>query len=142
MTTMNSIFANQCFVKATREEALDLFRGWQSEGSLLICNFGFSRFVAAFRTRVREVDGSDVQLYSDDAKSGLAVRLGADLEFGYGELPGSPDDFGRSDRGLAVFFPKAGAQGEPEVLTFTEVPSRIAQAETVAHGESKRGSIS
>src|SRR5689334_11949369 len=102
MQTMNWIFGNRCFVKATREEALDLFRGWQSEGSLLKCDFGSSRFLAAFRARVREVDGSEVHLYSDDAKSGLAIRLASDLEFGYGDVPGSSEDFGLSDRGLVV----------------------------------------
>jgi len=126
--TLNWIFGNEFFVKASHAEALDLLRGWQNEGSLLICKFSFSRFVAEFRGRVRDVNGSDVQLFSDDVKSGLAIRLGSDLDFGYGDVPAFPEDLARSDRGLVVMFPKAATLGEPEVITFTEVPRERCQS--------------
>ena len=62
-------------MEMTRLEAIDIFRGWLSEGAWLRCVFEFSRFTAFLRGRVVEVSEESIRILSDDTFSELALGL-------------------------------------------------------------------
>lgn len=103
------------------EEAVDLFRKWRSEESLLRCDMSFPRFAATFRVRVVFVADDEIKLLSDDSFSEMALRLSTDCAFTYGEPRGFPEEVERFASSLVV---SLAGDGEPDFIAFTEIIER------------------
>jgi hypothetical protein len=103
-------------VRVGREEAVDIFRKWFSERSLLRCDMAFSRLAATFRVRVAFVSRDEVKFISDDTTSEMALLLEDDLVFGYGEPRGFPEEAGVFDCALVLFF-----SGTDNRISFTQI---------------------
>ncbi len=107
-------------MRTGRTEAIDLFRRWVSEATLLRVHFSFSLFALSFLGRIKEVSDTRLYFLSDDTTSELELPLPDDLEFGYG------DDRRFENVGLAgivLIFPLAEAP-ERDAISFAEVADR------------------
>ena len=111
-------------MRATRSEAFGIFHKWFSEGSLLSCHFSFHKFAVALRGRIFAMNDTEIKLVSDDRLSEMALRITADLEFGYGDSRQSPEDASRYDSAIVVFFSSLSDKGEPDIIGFAEVLER------------------
>jgi len=110
-------------VRAGRGEALDLFRKWQAEGTLLECKFSFPFFRARLRARLRWISDDEIKLWSDDRQSELALRVEPWMEFGYGDA-GTADGPDRFEGILVVFF-RLGEEGEEaDFIAFAEITGK------------------
>lgn len=96
-----------------------MFRKWSGEGTLVRCDFSFPAFAASLRGRIRLVTEAGLRLLADDALSELALDLTADVEFGYAEPRGFPEEAARFGSGLVAFFP-----GDRDFISFTEIIER------------------
>lgn len=106
-------------VRTGRRDAIDLFRKWVLEATLLRVHFSFSLFALSFLGRLKEASDTRLYFLSDDTTSELELPLPANLEFGYG------DDRDFEDEGLSgvtLFFPLPGE--EPDTIAFFEIPDR------------------
>jgi hypothetical protein len=103
-------------VRATRTEAIDLFRKWESEGTLLRCDFNFEFFAACLRGKIRAVSGERLRLSSDDDTSELNFIIPESPDFGYAEpRNGTPADRELFGSGLVLLL-----DGE-DMITFLEI---------------------
>jgi len=97
-------------MEMTRLEAIDIFRGWLSEGAWLRCVFEFSRFTAFLRGRVVEVSEESIRILSDDTFSELALGLDSVWRFGYGEPRAFPEEAKVLRRSIVADLSPAGAE--------------------------------
>ena len=72
-------------MRVGRPEALDIFRKWFSERTLLRCDLHFSELACRFRGRIISLTVAGVQVLSDDTFSELVLPFTPELNFGYGE---------------------------------------------------------
>jgi len=87
-----------------RDEAFDLFRKWEAERALLVCNLGFSVFAVAFRARISQLSDIEIRLLSDDKHSKFAVKFNADMEFRYEDSRRTPDESELYECGVLITF--------------------------------------
>ncbi len=107
-------------MRVLREEALDLFGKWQTEKSLLRCDFSVRRVVARLNGRVVDLSDDRVQVLSDDTSQELLLPLPASLDFGYGEPRDFPEEGEEYERGLVILFPAVGSE-EADIISFSEM---------------------
>jgi hypothetical protein len=105
-------------VRAGLEEALVMFRVWQSDRALLRCDFLLTKFAACLRARVIDVSDDKVRLLSDDSFSEVVLPLSAELDFEYADSRDFPEEVAVFKRGLVVFFP---GPRKPDKVLFLEV---------------------
>jgi hypothetical protein len=108
-------------VRTGRSEALDIFRKWLSERSLVRCDLLFGDFAASLRGRVFRVAEDRGDLVSDDTHSELALVLRPDLEFAYGEPRDFPAEAEIFAGGLVVLFPSLDPAAERDKIRFMEM---------------------
>jgi len=110
-------------MKVGREEALDLFRKWETERSLLLCNLGFRLFAAKFKGRIAKLTSSELCLVSDDTHSEFVMTFRPDMDFHYQDARNTPTESHLYECGVAIFFngnSKSPAE-ERDHIGFTEV---------------------
>ena len=110
-------------MRAGREEAFDLFRKWETERSLLLCNLGFPLFVAKFEGRIVTLTSTELRIISDDTHSEFAMTFRPDMEFQYQDARITPTDSHLYECGVAIFFSGDGERltEERDHIAFTEV---------------------
>jgi len=91
-------------MRAGREEAFDLFRKWETERSLLLCNLGFPLFVAKFEGRIVKLTSIELRVISDDTHSEFAMTFRPDMEFQYQDARITPTESHLYECGIAVLF--------------------------------------
>jgi hypothetical protein len=106
-------------MRATRDEAFDIFCKWISEGTPLECTLSFPVFQSRFRVRLRELSSDELKLWSDDTTSELVLRLRSWMSFAFGE--GRDLETECFDGFLAVIFRFDPEGKEPDFISFTEV---------------------
>jgi hypothetical protein len=103
-------------VKVGRAEAIDLFRKWLAEETLLRCDLSFEIFSACFRGRVRNVSDDRLLLLSDDKTSEFNFAIPEDPDFVYTEpRNGTPEDRELFGGGLSLLL-----EGE-DTISFLEI---------------------
>jgi len=114
-------------VKIESEEAFDLFRKWEAEHALLVCNLGFPFFAAAFRTRVSKFSPVELRLLSDDTHSEFAVTFNPDMEFSYEDSRQTPQESDLYECGLLIRFRYDAFRPaeECDYIGFTEVKESV-----------------
>ena len=108
-------------MKIGRAEALDVFRKWLADGSLVQCNLGLLVLAAAFRARVRLVLEDRIEFLSDDRTSELVLPLSADCDFGYGEPNRASGESAVAVSAVVVFLSPTGPGLDPDAVAFTEL---------------------
>lgn len=103
-------------MRVGRDEALDIFRKWFSERSLLRCDFEFAMVAATFRARVVFVSADEIKFLSDDRSSEMALLLKDDFTFGYGEPRGFPEEAGIFESVLVLLAPD-----DKDRIAFTQI---------------------
>jgi hypothetical protein len=106
-----------------REEAFDIFRKWEAERALLVCNLGFPLFAAAFRARVSKFSPTELRLLSDDTHSEFAMTFKPDMEFYYEDSRRTPQESDVYECGVLVTFGHDAFQAveQRDHIGFTEV---------------------
>jgi len=106
-----------------REEAFDMFRKWETERKLLVCNLGFPLFAAAFRGRISTFSPTELRLLSDDTHSEFAMSFRPDMEFHYEDSRRTPQEAEVFECGVLITFHHDSFQAveERDHIGFTEV---------------------
>ena len=107
-------------MRVDRSEALDIFRKWFSERTLLRCDLLFSEFSCCFRGRIISLTTARLQVLSDDTFSELVLPFTRELNFGYGEARNEPETLEFS-RDLIVFMAEPPATGDVDKICFLEI---------------------
>jgi hypothetical protein len=68
-----------------RDEAFDIFSKWFEERSEIRLQGSFPKFAFGLWGRILHVSQDEVVFISDDKRSETVLRLGPELEFGYGD---------------------------------------------------------
>jgi hypothetical protein len=105
-----------------RREALDLFRKWLGERSLIRCQAQFATHAFSLKGRILEVRENELRIFADDMNSELVLRLTNNLGFGYGDsriVTGKEaEDYVCC---LMVFFEPIPDVGDPETVALAEI---------------------
>lgn len=106
-----------------RPEALDLFRKWKSERSLLRCVFEFKGFAASLRARVFLVGDSEIRLVSDFPDTELVVSLREVVDFSYVEPFGRfrEEDAETAVSALGLGFRAPEGEEDRDLIKFIEL---------------------
>lgn len=107
-------------MRATREEAFDIFRRWLSDRTVLECTFSFPVFRSRFRARLREISADELKLWSDDTTSELAFRITSAMSFAYGDGR-DIEAAERFDGFVAIILRFDSAGKDPDFISLTEV---------------------
>lgn len=98
-----------------------MFNKWATEKSLLMCVFNFAEYQACFRGRIFGIAEDTIRVASDDKHSELALKINAEMEFGYGDSRKHPDEAELYESSLMVFFPPFQDDNpDPDFIAFTE----------------------
>jgi hypothetical protein len=89
-------------VRIGREEAFDMFRKWETERSLLLCNLGFPLFAAKFKGRVVKLTSIELHIESDDTHSEFLMTFHPDMEFHYHDERIAPSESHLYECGVAI----------------------------------------
>ena len=109
-----------------KPEALDMFRKWSSESTLIRCEFGFMLFRVVLRGRiVLSADCSEVRLLADDTLSESVVLLRDIWEFDYVDNRELPEQAKIYDSVL-VLTPKGQATRESRI-GFVEIRDGVSE---------------
>jgi hypothetical protein len=110
------------FVIIGRNEALDLFRKWLAEGSLIRCQGSFPIFAFSFRSKVVGVSSGEVRLMSADTNTEFAWRMTNGIRFDYAD---SRTVTGQEaidyECCLVVIFGEVPDEGDADSLAFAEI---------------------
>lgn len=102
-------------MRTGREEAIDIFRKWFAEESLLRVQGNFRKFCFALWGRILSINATELRIMSN-TESELVLRLTPDVEFGYGDdriVTGDEKNFSEC---ILVFFEPVPDVGDPDTI--------------------------
>ena len=100
-----------------RSEALDLFRKWSSDKSLVRCQGSFPMYAFALNGRITIVDDHKLRIISDDTKSELVLKLTPDLDFHYADSRKVTGVAKEYDSCVAIFFSPVLSEQTPDSIS-------------------------
>jgi hypothetical protein len=107
-------------VRMGRDDALDIFRKWAAENSLIRWQGHSSACAFAGFGRVLALDDIELRLMADDRKSELVVRLDVAIDFGYGDERHAPPEEAKYGDTILVFF-SSPEEDEPDFITLAAI---------------------
>jgi hypothetical protein len=97
-------------------EAVDLFRKWFEDKSVVRCEGSFSMFAFSLDGRIVSVSEDEVRIISEDTGSELILRLSAS-EFGYADSRGVTGIEGEKyDSCVVLFYNEKRPEGPPDTI--------------------------
>jgi hypothetical protein len=106
-------------VRTGRDEALDIFRKWESEGSVIRCQFSFTDHAGSVRGRI--VLSVDCVRVLDGDISEFVLSLTEELEFHYGDTRSVPENRETYDSTLVVSFGPLPPIGPYDHASYAEI---------------------
>ena len=106
-------------MRTCRLEALDIFRKWSADKSLVRCEGRFSNFAFSSNGRIFSVTDDEMKIMSDDTLSEVVVAFSSEVHFGYADNRAVTGVGKNYDSCLVVFFgpvPDEGI-GEPDTIS-------------------------
>jgi hypothetical protein len=102
--------------------ALDLFRKWLSDRSLIRCQGSLNMFSFSFKGRMVDVNPAEIRLMADDADSEFVLRITDKIEFGYADSRVvTGQEAADYECLLMVFLGPIPNEGEGESVAFAEL---------------------
>jgi hypothetical protein len=104
-----------------RQEAIDLFRKWSIDKSLVRCQGSFSNFAFSSNGRILVVTDEEIRMMSDDTKSEVVVSFAPEMHFGYADSRNVTGVAKNYDSCLMIFFGPIPADQDPDSISFAAV---------------------